>query len=875
MKKLLLVLLMVGCLAGMTMAQVTPIHDIQYTEDESGDSPLAGQTVTVSGIITGEPGAFGSSYYIQDAEGPWNGIMVYDGGREVAEGDSVTLTADVSEYYNLTELSNVTEFTIEKEGVFGINPDTLTTAEASTEAYEGCLVTVENLTISNDNLGYGEWEVDDGSGPCVVDNVADYYFDPTTATEVASITGLIGYDYGAYKIRPRLAFDVVEAGDYTRIQRIQQVRQSDLEKAPYDNESDISYLDGDTLKITGIVTMPTGLSYAGDGIKFIISEPEGGPWSAVLSYNADSTAYPQLFEGDEIEMTGYIGEYTTSPSNMTEFWITSPINILSIGNELPEPDSIATGDLRWPTTAEQWGNVIVQVGNAVVDNVTPQYELFSVNDGTGSVLVDDDSDSLANYEDPPLGAIAEYLSGWVYHHYGSYADSTAYKLEPLYVGDIVWGAGPPSVKNTVRSVAAPTTQDDVDVTTEVQTNLTITQATLSYNVDDGDYTDVAMTDNGDGTWTGTIPAQAEGAYVSYYVAASDDAEQSTTDPAEPTRLNYSYKVTDAALTIADLQNTPWEIADSPYNGYEVEVSGYVTAGDAFLGIYEGFVIQDMTGEWNGVYVFDQTADGVSLPSLNVGDWVTVYGTVSDYNPDYHYKWDNNTVILADSAVVALSKSDSEMPEPVVVNTGELADDADTAEQWEGVLTRVENVTISSVNSYDFSVTDGSGECRIDDDGVEDAVLLINRDDEYVVVNNTDTLRVGDVISGIQGVFTFSFGTFKIEVRDVNDMGVTTGVNDDFVAAPLAYNLGQNYPNPFNPETRIYFTLPHTQNTQIVIYNVMGQQVRTLVDQQYQAGQHVVNWNGLNNAGLKVPSGVYFYRIVAGDFVATKKMMMLK
>ena len=65
--------------------------------------------------------------------------------------------------------------------------------------------------------------------------------------------------------------------------------------------------------------MPSGLSYAGAGVKFIFSEIGGGPWSGILSYNADSTAYPQLFEGDLIEMTGYIGEYRTAPSNMTEF----------------------------------------------------------------------------------------------------------------------------------------------------------------------------------------------------------------------------------------------------------------------------------------------------------------------------------------------------------------------------------------------------------------------------------------------------------------------------------------------------------------------------------------------------------------------------
>ncbi len=74
--------------------------------------------------------------------------------------------------------------------------------------------------------------------------------------------------------------------------------------------------------------MPSGLSYAGDGVKFIYADIHGGPWSAILSYDPDSSAFPALFEGDLIQATGYIAEYSTGPANMTELFITEPINIL-------------------------------------------------------------------------------------------------------------------------------------------------------------------------------------------------------------------------------------------------------------------------------------------------------------------------------------------------------------------------------------------------------------------------------------------------------------------------------------------------------------------------------------------------------------------
>ena len=130
---------------------------------------------------------------------------------------------------------------------------------------------------------------------------------------------------------------------------------------------------------------------------------------------------------------------------MTELFITEPINIIDFEQPLPAVDTVQTGDLRWPTEAEQWGNVLVRVEDAVVTGNDFQYEVFAADDGSGSVLVDDDSDSIATYFEalgpPPVGSLIQSMEGWLYHHYGSYADSTAYKLCPLYADDIEFGSG--------------------------------------------------------------------------------------------------------------------------------------------------------------------------------------------------------------------------------------------------------------------------------------------------------------------------------------------------------------------------------------------------------------------------------------------------
>lgn len=88
--------------------------------------------------------------------------------------------------------------------------------------------------------------------------------------------------------------------------------------------------------------------------------------------------------------------------------------------------------------------------------------------------------------------------------------------------------------------------------------------------------------------------------------------------------------------------------------------------------------------------------------------------------------------------------------------------------------------------------------------------------------------------------------------------------------PLAFSLSQNYPNPFNPATKVRYELPKGSYVTITLYNVIGQEVATLVNEEQQPGRYEVSWNASGFA-----SGVYFYRIQTKEFVATKKLMLLR
>jgi hypothetical protein len=106
----------------------------------------------------------------------------------------------------------------------------------------------------------------------------------------------------------------------------------------------------------------------------------------------------------------------------------------------------------------------------------------------------------------------------------------------------------------------------------------------------------------------------------------------------------------------------------------------------------------------------------------------------------------------------------------------------------------------------------------------------------------------------------------------------TGVEKLGNSIPKNFSLMQNYPNPFNPETTIEYNLPaqaRAYNVVIRIYNFLGQLVRELVNQEQSAGRYRIVWNGKDNSGHSLASGVYIYTIQAGEFRQAKKMVMLK
>jgi hypothetical protein len=132
-------------------------------------------------------------------------------------------------------------------------------------------------------------------------------------------------------------------------------------------------------------------------------------------------------------------------------------------------------------------------------------------------------------------------------------------------------------------------------------------------------------------------------------------------------------------------------------------------------------------------------------------------------------------------------------------------------------------------------------------------------------------------SAMTAALTFANLLPLLTVTDGSVTIMTTSVKDAVANAeiPTAYALRQNHPNPFNPETEIIYELPRTSQVTLVVFNLLGKKVKTLVNEAMPAGRHTARWDGTDGARKGVSSGIYLYRMEAGGLVFQKSMTLLK
>ncbi len=139
------------------------------------------------------------------------------------------------------------------------------------------------------------------------------------------------------------------------------------------------------------------------------------------------------------------------------------------------------------------------------------------------------------------------------------------------------------------------------------------------------------------------------------------------------------------------------------------------------------------------------------------------------------------------------------------------------------------------------------------------------DGDQLALTLTGELNDGTAIEGQDCIIVKSKGG-KFKKKSVADL------MDNM---PDKYALLQNYPNPFNPETEIRFGIPESNHVVLTIFDILGNEIRTLVDAQYNAGDYSIRWDAKDHNGNPVPSGVYLYQLQAGGFSQVRKMSLMR
>jgi len=428
----------------------------------------------------------------------------------------------------------------------------------------------------------------------------------------------------------------------------------------------------------------------------------------------------------------------------------------------------------------------------------------------------------------------------------------------------------PQVTMLPRSVGVPTPGTPVDVTARVfgAGGVEIRDASLVYRLNGGDPSSVAMQEVAADTFSARIPAQANGTVVWYRVYGTNVDGEIGYGPKGNSWMGYVVRG-EGELTIRDVQYRPeyevvgedtlaWNDDYSFYKGYEVTLSGVITTPGDFNANYGGFAMQDQAARWSGIIVRGNAGN------VNIGDAVTVTGTVMERDPNDRNKWEYATYIQATNVQVT---GQAEFIPPLhIANMNELTF-AGGCESLEGVLVDLGGFSIGPL-------TGDQGEDRtywpITNDGATYgwiSTIGLTLDEAY-------DLHIFDWVEGttvdfISGIFTENNGYYAIVPRGLDEFG-SAGVDPSVDPNPTLFTLDPVYPNPFNPVTTVGFNMPKAGWGTLALYDMQGRLVVNVAEGQYEAGAHsfILDASALS-------TGVYVLKLEALNQTATQKVVLMK
>ncbi|KXK55843.1 MAG: peptidase S8/S53 subtilisin kexin sedolisin [Chlorobi bacterium OLB5] len=646
-----------------------------------------------------------------------------------------------------------------------------------------------------------------------------------------------------------------------------------------------------------------------------------------------NTQFTTLDTGAKVIVTGIVGEFPdiiSSGATQIALDTTLIVTELPTIKKRPVPINVNISDFDSLGTikflsGEKYEGMYVQINNVTVGPQSPlgARNIRSLLDAQGNKIylrdfsnffsVSPNDTGFPVWTPPSIGATVTSIRGVIIN--SAYADANGglygYVIVPIYPNDLTMGNTPPFISSVSRNPGIPkpanTVQVNAVITDTLDKPLSVDSCQLFYRINRGSYTRLHMNPSGN-IYSATMPAQPLGTLVEYFIKAKDNLGATRLNPSDTSRSTYFYYVRNSdTMTIRDVQYTPNNGGFSAYNGYTVTTEGIVTADTsdipAFSFTGEGgtqtsprrVIIQDpnIAGGWAGIWI-----DGNPTDPMVKGNRVRVTGQVSETNG-------MTRIIVATPGDIQVLQTGQPLPAFTVLTPAVVADnkiDGDTtAEKYESMLIRFAtqsviscvNAASSSGCTSEFPVPDTSfrrnfGEILVVYPGENIEARIELQDGNHDKVNGWDRNKANyynpslpgslmwkwDGISSLQGVLYYAFGKYKMVPRTNADFGTVIAVEPINEIATQFY-LKQNYPNPFNPVTNIIYNLPVEAEVSLKIYNLLGQEVKTIVSGIQNRGRHEVMFNGSDLA-----SGMYIYVIEANTFEGSKfrevkKMVLVK
>jgi hypothetical protein len=319
--------------------------------------------------------------------------------------------------------------------------------------------------------------------------------------------------------------------------------------------------------------------------------------------------------------------------------------------------------------------------------------------------------------------------------------------------------------------------------------------------------------------------------------------------------------------------------------YKIELTDGNVEHDAMTQIRSALATSDQIGDMNGDVAVN--ASDFAIFAANYGKSMaampTTFISAADFNSDAVVDASDFAIFATNYGTSAkVAKMSVDIPMSTIAMS--IATEMDAATSMMYVSVSADDV--QNLMGFALNLTYDTDALEFVENSVNGAVgLQITRnivEDEYIHIADmfigeqfSGTVTLGFKVKGSYDELSFEIPNGSVFTgENYEEMGINS-VESTYKVAPSVYALSKNYPNPFNPTTTIDYSIPQAGNVELVIYNTAGQKVRTLINQMQDASFYKVVWDGRDESGQSVASGIYFYRLVAGNFSKIEKMTLIK